>query len=409
MTPACRLCAAPLQHQVLDLGPSPLANSYLTAAQLGEPETFYPLRLWVCTACWLVQLEQVESPARIFAEYAYFSSYSRTWLEHARRYAERMIDARGLDGRRLVVEVASNDGYLLQYFADRGIPTLGIEPAGNVARAARARGIPTVGEFFDRALGERLAADGVRADVLVANNVLAHVPALVDFVAGLATVLAPGGVLTIEVPHLLRLLAEHQFDTIYHEHLSYFSVTAADRLLAAHDLLLLDVEELPTHGGSLRLWARHAGEDTPARAARVEAVQAQEAAAGLLDLATYRAFAEAVRETKRGLLEFLIGLKRGGRSIVGYGAAAKGNTLLNYCGIRDDFLDYTVDRSPHKQGRFLPGTRIPVYAPSRIAETRPDYVLILPWNLHAEIVEEMAHVRDWGGQFVVPIPAVKIL
>jgi SAM-dependent methyltransferase len=405
----CRLCAAPLTQVVVDLGMSPLANRYLEADQLGDMEPFYPLRVLVCDRCWLVQLEEMETPAAIFTDYAYFSSYSRSWLEHCRQYVEAVSDRFGLGPRHQVIEIASNDGYLLQYFVARGVPVLGIEPAANVAAAALERGIPTRVEFFGRMAAERLVAQGVRADLLVGNNVFAHVPALHDFVAGLRTVLAPGGVLTLEFPHLLRLLAETQFDTIYHEHFSYFSLATAEAALAAHGLAVFDVEELPTHGGSLRLYACHENDRGRPREPRVEALREREAEAGLQTPAAYQAFGAQVQEVKRSLLEFLIGARREGKSVVGYGAAAKGNTLLNYCGIRTDFLDYTVDRSPAKQGRYLPGTHVPIHGPERIAQTRPDYVLVLPWNLQAEIVEQMAYVREWGGRFVVPIPEVKVL
>jgi SAM-dependent methyltransferase len=407
--PACRFCRAALGHAVVDLGPSPLANSYLAPADLGRGEVFYPLRVWLCGACWLLQLEEFEAPERIFGHYAYFSSYSTTWLRHAEAYVALATERFGLGPASRVIEVASNDGYLLQYFVARGIPVLGIEPAANVAEAAQARGVPTRVRFFGEAAAAELVAEGVRADLLVANNVFAHVPALNDFTRGLARVLAPRGVLTLELAHLARLLAENQFDTIYHEHFQYYSLITAEQVLAAHGLVVFDVDELPTHGGSLRLYVRHAGDPTRPVGPRVAELRAREEAAGLTRLDTYRDFGGRVREAKRALLEFLIGARREGKSVAAYGAAAKGNTLLNYCGIREDFIDYTVDRSPHKQGRYLPGTRIPIHAPARIEETRPDYVLILPWNLKEEVMEQMACVRDWGGQFIVPIPEVKLL
>jgi len=406
-SPTCRFCSTVLVHEVVDLGLSPLANSYVAADRLSEPEPFYPLRAWICAACWLVQLEEFASPTDIFGDYAYFSSYSRTWLEHARDYTAMISERLSLGPRSRVVEVASNDGYLLQYFVERGVPVLGIEPAGNVAAAAVARGVPTRVEFFGRAGAERLVAEGEHADLLIGNNVFAHVPNLNDFTAGLATLLAPGGVVTLEFPHLLRLIVENQFDTIYHEHFSYFSLTAAAAVLGRHGLAVFDVEELSTHGGSLRVYAAPAAARRT-RSARVDDLLSTEKATGLLDLTTYKNFGETVKEIKRRLLEFLIGARREGRSIVAYGAAAKGNTLLNYCGIRRDFLDYVVDLSPHKQGRFLPGTRLPILPPERIMQTRPDYLLILPWNLANEIVAQMAAIRDWGGQFVVPIPNVKV-
>jgi SAM-dependent methyltransferase len=394
-------------HEVVDLGLSPLANSYVAADRLSEPEPFYPLRVWICTTCWLAQTEEFASAADIFGDYAYFSSYSHTWLEHARDYVAMISERLSLGPQSRVVEVASNDGYLLQYFVERGVPVLGIEPAGNVAAAAVARGVPTRVEFFGRASAERLVAEGMRADLLIGNNVFAHVPNLNDFTAGLATLLAPDGVVTLEFPHLLRLIVESQFDTIYHEHFSYFSLTAASAVLARHGLDVFDVEELSTHGGSLRVYAAHGTARRP-RAARVDDLLSTEKVAGLLDVTTYKNFGETVKEVKRRLLEFLIGARREGRSVVAYGAAAKGNTLLNYCGIRRDFLDYVVDLSPHKQGRFLPGTRLPILPPERVMQTRPDYLLILPWNLSREIAAQMVAIRDWGGQFVVPIPDVKV-
>jgi SAM-dependent methyltransferase len=406
-SPTCRFCSTPLVHEVVDLGLSPLANSYVVADRLSEPEPFYPLRVWICTACWLAQTEEFASAADIFGDYAYFSSYSHTWLEHARDYVAMISERLSLGPQSRVVEVASNDGYLLQYFVERGVPVLGIEPAGNVAAAAVARGVPTRVEFFGRASAERLVAEGTRADLLIGNNVFAHVPNLNDFTAGLATLLVPDGVVTLEFPHLLRLIVESQFDTIYHEHFSYFSLTAASAVLARHGLDVFDVEELSTHGGSLRVYAAHGTARRP-RAARVDDLLSTEKVAGLLDVTTYKNFGETVKEVKRRLLEFLIGARREGRSVVAYGAAAKGNTLLNYCGIRRDFLDYVVDLSPHKQGRFLPGTRLPILPPERVMQTRPDYLLILPWNLSREIAAQMVAIRDWGGQFVVPIPDVKV-
>ena len=406
---ACRFCGAPLSHVFVDLGASPLANSYLEPADLRQAETFYPLCVYVCGECFLVQLPEEERPEAIFSDYAYFSSYSESWLRHAETYAAAMIERFGFGPGHRVIEVASNDGYLLRWFAARGIPVLGVEPAANVAAAAEAAGIPTRVKFFGEATARELVAEGTRADLLVGNNVLAHVPGLNDFVAGLKLLLAPTGVLTMEFPHLLRLMAEDQFDTIYHEHYSYFSFTTVQKVFAAHGLTLFDVEELPTHGGSLRIFARHEEDDSKPIGERVIEILAGEAYEGFSRLETYRSFDERVRRVKRGFLRFLIQAKEEGRSVAGYGAPAKGNTLLNYCGVRTDLLDYTVDRSPHKQGRFLPGTRIPIHGPDRLRETRPDYVLILPWNLKDEIVEQMADVRSWGGRFVVAIPEVKIL
>ena len=406
---ACRFCAAPLERTMVDLGSSPLANSYLEPADLDRAEPFYPLCVFVCERCWLAQLPAVATPEQIFGDYAYFSSYSTSWLEHARRYCAAMTERFGLGAASQVIEVASNDGYLLRHFVERGVPVLGIEPAANVAAAALAAGIPTEVRFFGRAAAEDLVARGFGADLLLGNNVLAHVPDLNDFVAGLALLLSPAGVLTMEFPHLARLVAENQFDTIYHEHFSYFSLVAVERVFAAHGLALFDVEELPTHGGSLRIYAQRAATGTRPRTNAVDALAARERAAGLETAAYYDAFGARVRETKRKLLDFLIRERRAGRTIVGYGAPAKGNTLLVYCGVRADFLDYTVDRSPHKQGRYLPGSRIPILAPERIFETRPDYVLILPWNLRQEIAGQMAGIRDWGGRFVVAVPELEVL
>jgi SAM-dependent methyltransferase len=404
----CRFCGTPLSHVFVDLGAQPLANSYLEPEALGKAEPFYPLRVYVCEACFLVQLPEEEKPEAIFSDYAYFSSYSESWLRHARTYAEAMIERLCLGPGHQVVEIASNDGYLLRWFAETGIPVLGVEPAGNVAEAAQAAGIPTTVKFFGRETARELRAEGTRADLLVGNNVLAHVPDLNDFVAGLAILLGPTGVLTLEFPHLLRLMAEDQFDTIYHEHYSYFSFQTVRRIFAFHGLTVFDVEELPTHGGSLRVYARHEDDSSKPVGERVRDLLAREEEAGMGRLDTYRSFAERVCRVKRGLLRFLIQAKEEGKSIAGYGAPAKGNTLLNYCGVRADFLDYTVDRSPHKQGRYLPGTRIPIHGPDRLRETRPDYVLILPWNLKEEIMEQMADVRSWGGRFVVAIPEVRV-
>jgi SAM-dependent methyltransferase len=371
-------------------------------------EPFYPLRADVCEQCWLVQLERYVTPEAIFTEYAYFSSFSDSWVRHARDYAEAMTDRLALGPDSKVVELASNDGYLLQHFMARGIPVLGIEPAANVAAAAAERGVPTLTRFFGEELAGGLAGDSGPADLIVANNVLAQVPDLNDFVAGIKRLLKPGGVVTAEFPHLVRLLEDNQFDTIYHEHFSYFSFGTARRIFARHGLTLFDVEELATHGGSLRIYGRHAEEGDPASGGRAEELAAREAAAGLETPAPYAGFGERVVETKRKLLEFLIAVKRDGASIAGYGAPGKGNTLLNYCGIRTDFLDYTVDRNPYKHGRFTPGTHIPIHPPERLAETRPDYILILPWNLKDEIIEQLAYTREWGARFVVPIPEVTV-
>lgn len=404
----CRFCGTKLEQVVTDLGMSPLCESFLPADAIHDMEPFYPLVVFVCDRCFLVQLEEFVSGEEIFRDYAYFSSYSDSWLAHCERYTESMVSRFGLDGDSLVVEVASNDGYLLQYFKARGIPCLGIEPARNVAAVAEEKGIPTITEFFGVELATQLAGEGRRADLLAGKNVLAQVHDLNDFVAGMKILLAEGGTSTIEFPHLVRLVEENQFDTIYHEHFSYFSFTSAAHVFAAHGLELFDVEELPTHGGSLRIFAAHAEEGRP-RTERVEELLARERDLGLETLAYYESFDEQVKDTKRKLLDFLIRARRDGRTVVGYGAPGKGNTLLNYCGIRTDFLDYTVDRNPHKHGKYLPGTHIPIHPVERITETRPDYVLILPWNLRDEIATQMAGIRAWGGRFVVPIPEATVL
>jgi SAM-dependent methyltransferase len=407
--PRCRFCSAPLRHTFVDLGMSPLCESYVPAERLDAMEPFYPLHVRVCEQCLLVQLEELVAPEEIFSEYAYFSSYSDSWVAHARDYVDTAVQRFGLGADSQVVELASNDGYLLQHLVEWGIPALGVEPAANVAEAARERGIETVVEFFGRELASRLAADGRRADLLVANNVFAHVPDLNDFAAGMRLLLAPGGVITIEFPHLVRLIEDNQFDTIYHEHFSYFSFLTARNVLRAHGLEVFDVEELPTHGGSLRVYAQ--GEDGPRHpiGPRVTELADRERAVGLDRLEGYSSFAPRVAETKWRLLEFLIDCRRDGKRVVGYGAPGKGNTLLNYCGIRGDLLEFTVDRNPYKQGQFLPGTRIPIHHPEALERARPDFVLILPWNLTDEIVAQLSSVRDWGGRFVVPIPEVRVL
>jgi len=404
----CRFCGTRLEHVVTDLGMSPLCESFLPAEAIHGMEPFYPLVVFVCDRCYLVQLEEFVSGEEIFRDYAYFSSYSDSWLAHCERYTDEMISRLGLDEDALVVELASNDGYLLQYFKSRAIPCLGIEPARNVAAVAEEKGIPTITEFFGVELATQLAAEGRRADLLAGNNVLAQVHDLNDFVAGMKILLAEGGTLTIEFPHLVRLVEENQFDTVYHEHFSYFSFTSAAAIFAAHGLELFDVEELPTHGGSLRIYGAHA-EEGRSRSERAEELLRRERELGVDTLTYYASFDEQVKETKRKLLEFLIRARREGKTVVGYGAPGKGNTLLNYCGIRTDFLDYTVDRNPHKLGKYLPGTHIPIHPVDRIFETRPDFVLILPWNLREEISDQMAGIRAWGGRFVVPIPEVTIL
>jgi len=411
-TPVCRFCSAPLAHVMCDLGLSPLANSYVKFDDEGLGEKFFPLKVWVCEHCLLAQLEQFESPDAIFSEYAYFSSYSTSWVDHARRYCEMMIARFGYGPQSQIVEIASNDGYLLQHFKSRSIPVLGIEPAANIAKVAREqKQIPTLVKFFGLETARELLADGKQADLLLGNNVLAHVPDINDFVGGLKIALKPEGVITFEFPHLLRLIEQNQFDTIYHEHFSYLSFLAVEKIFAHHGLTLFDVEEIPTHGGSLRIFARHAESPSPATAVtdRVAQMRAKETEFGLTRMDTYTEFGEKLRDTKRKLLKFLIDAKDAGRKVVAYGAAAKGVTLVNYCGVRDDLVDYVVDRSPHKQNHYMPGVRIPIYDPQRIMETKPDCVLILPWNLKDEIVQQMAGVAAWGGKFVVPIPEVRVL
>jgi len=403
----CRFCGATLRHTFVDLGMSPLCESYLAAEQLNQMEPFYPLQVFVCQKCFLVQLQEYVSAESIFTEYAYFSSYSESWLAHAKSYTVQMIERFALGPRSQVVEVASNDGYLLQYFVAAGIPSLGIEPAANVAAAAAKKGVPTLVQFFDRGSAGRLAAEGKKADLLLGNNVLAQVPDVNSFVAGLAVLLKPGGVITMEFPHLMCLMEQSQFDTIYHEHFSYFSLLSVEKIFSAAGLALFDVELLPTHGGSLRIYACHKDDGGKNESSRLVSLRAKEEAAGLSKLDSYCVFAERVKETKYALLEFLIDVHRDGKQVAGYGAPGKGNTLLNYCGIRSDLLTYTVDRNPYKQGKFLPGSHIPIYSPERIAVTKPDYVLILPWNLKDEIMQQLAYIREWGGRFVVPIPSVQ--
>ncbi len=405
---ACLFCAEPLRHTFVDLGMSPLCESYLTAEQLNQMEPFYPLHAYVCGKCFLVQVQEYVSPEGIFTEYAYFSSYSDSWLAHMKTYVETISARLGLGRDSKVVELGSNDGYLLQYFVAKGIPVLGVEPAVNVAQAAIARGVPTITKLFGRQAARELVAEGTQADLLCGANVLAQVPDVNDFVGGMKLLLKARGVVTIEFPHLMRLMEENQFDTIYHEHFSYFSFLTAERIFAAHGLTLFDVDELRTHGGSLRIYARHAEDSSRPVTERATKLRAREESAGFDRLETYASFTEQVHETKRRLLEFLIGARRKGKRIAGYGAPGKGNTLLNYCGVRTDFVEYTVDRNPYKHGRFLPGTHIPIHPPEKIQETRPDYVLILPWNLKDEIMEQLSYVRSWGGQFVVPIPDVKV-
>ena len=408
-TCCCRFCGQHLVHTFVDLGMSPLCESYISCEKLNHPELFFPLHVYVCDKCFLVQLPEYVSPEHIFSDYAYFSSYSDSWLQHAKNYTEMAIARFGLNPTSQVVEIASNDGYLLQYFAERHIPVLGIEPAGNIAAIAEEKGIRSIIKFFGENTARDLVLAGKEADLLLGNNVLAHVPDINDFVKGMKILLKPNGVITMEFPHLMRLMEENQFDTIYHEHFSYLSFLTTEKIFTAQGLTLFDVEEIPTHGGSLRIFARHSQDTSKPISERVVELRNRERVSGFNCLNHYFSFTEQVKETKRKLLHFLVAGKRQGKSIAGYGAPGKGNTLLNYCGIRKDFLDYVVDRNPHKQGKFLPGTHIPIYHPDKIKETRPDYVIILPWNLKREVIEQNSYIREWGGRFVMPIPEVTVI
>jgi len=408
-TPKCRFCAHPLNHVFVDLGMSPLCQTHITPEQLNAMEPFFPLRAYVCSECLLVQLEEFVAPADIFSEYAYFSSFSDSWVEHARRYAEAMRERFRLGAGSKVMEIASNDGYLLQHFVAKGVPVLGIEPAQNIAEVARGKGVPTVSRFFGRETARAIRQEHGSPDLLLGNNVLAHVPDINDFVGGMQLLLKPDGVITMEFPHLMQLMELNQFDTIYHEHFSYLSFTTVVKIFAHHGLTMFDVEQIPTHGGSLRIYARQASDASKPVGQRVHELLKLEADKGYDRLDRYTSFEEQVRRTKRTLLEFLVDAKKRGKKIVGYGAPGKGNTLLNYCGIRTDFLDFTVDRNPYKQSKYTPGTHIPILAPERLMEAKPDYVLILPWNLKDEITQQLAGIRAWGGKFVVPIPTVQIL
>jgi SAM-dependent methyltransferase len=405
---SCRFCNAKLQQTFVDLGMSPLCETYPTAAELNHGEMFYPLHVFVCESCFLVQLEEFESPEKIFSDYPYFSSYSDSWLKHCEAYASKVIERFGFGALSFVVEVASNDGYLLQYFVNQGIPVLGVEPAPNVAKVAQEKGVPSLARFFGTTLALELAGKGKTADLVIGNNVLAQVPDLNDFVEGLKLLLKPHGVLTLEFPHLLRLIERSEFDTIYHEHFSYFSLRTTETILQDHGLRVFDVEEIPTHGGSLRVYATRIEDSTHLVGASVETLLHLERKAALDSISGYEGFARQVKQTKYALLDFLLSAAREGKAVAGYGAPGKSATLLHYCGIGKDLIQYTVDRSPHKQGRFLPGTHIPIHHPNHIRETKPDYVIILPWNLKDEIVEQLKFIREWGGKFVVPIPKVAV-
>lgn len=405
----CRFCDAHLENTVVDLGMSPLCESFLSSDRLNQMEPFFPLHVYVCSNCFLVQLEEYVSPEEIFTEYAYFSSYSDSWLKHAHTYTQKMISKLKLNANSHVVELASNDGYLLQYFVGSGVPVLGIEPARNVAAAAVEKGVPTLVEFFGAKLAKKLSKENKQADLLLGNNVLAQVPDINDFVSGMKLLLKPSGTITMEFPHLMRLIEENQFDTIYHEHFSYFSLYAVEKVFAHHGIVLYDVEELPTHGGSLRIYGRHAEDSNKTLTDRFKELKARELLAGIGKLDYYRLFGENVIHTKLKLLDFLISAKRQGKRIAGYGAPGKGNTLLNYCGIRTDFIDFTVDRNPYKHGKFLPGTHIPIFSPEKIDEVKPDYVFILPWNFKDEIITQMSRIREWGAKFIIPIPEVQVI
>lgn len=405
----CRFCNTPLSHSFVSLGSSPLSNSYLSRDQLNKMEPFYPLEVYVCDQCFLVQLEEFESPKNIFTNYAYFSSYSDTYLKHSKEYVDIMMTNYGINQNSFVIEIASNDGYLLQYFAEMNIPVLGIEPAANVAEIAINKGIPTETVFFGTETASRLASEGKHADLILGNNVLAHVPSLNDFVSGLKILLKPTGIVTMEFPHLMRLMEEIQFDTIYHEHFSYFSFTTVDTVFCKYGLRIFHVEEIPTHGGSLRIYACHETDNAKITSDQVIELKQRENNSGYTDINHYLSFSTKVKSLKLDILNFLVSSRIDGKKVVAYGAPAKGNTLLNYCGIDTDLVEYTVDRSPHKQGLFLPGTHIPIYSPEKIFETKPDYVFILPWNLKDEIVSQMSFVHQWGGKFLVFIPKFEVI
>jgi len=405
----CRFCNNKLNYLFVSLGTSPLSNSYLTQEQLNKMEPNYPLDVYVCDKCYLVQLDEFESPQNIFSsDYSYFSSYSISWLEHCKKYVEMMVNRFGFSSNSSIIEIASNDGYLLQYFKDRNIPVLGIEPASNIAKVAIEKGIPTDVIFFDTNYAREMQKNNKLADLIIGNNVLAHNPNLNDFVEGLRIASKPDGVIAMEFPHLMKLVEEVQFDTIYHEHFSYFSFISVEKIFTAHGLTLFDVEELPTHGGSLRIYGKHSEDNSKNVTQRVNELRQREIDAGYTDINFYSSFGEKVETIKRNVLKFLIEKKEKGKTIVCYGAPAKGNTFLNYCGIRTDFIDYTVDRSPYKQGHYLPGTHIPIESPEKIRETKPDYVFILPWNIKNEIMDQMSFIREWGGKFVIAIPEIRI-
>lgn len=405
----CRFCHADLTHTFIDLGVSPLANSFIKEKELNRMEPFYPLHTYVCHHCFLVQLEEFEAPEHIFKDYVYFSSFSDSWLAHAKNYVDAILQRFDMNTHSKVIEIASNDGYLLQYFKEKKIPVLGVEPAANVAVKARQKGIPTKVDFFSESFANELVEEGHKGDLIIANNVLAHVPDLHDFIKGFKRLLTSQGMITVEFPHILNLISQNQFDTIYHEHFSYFSLLTVQDIFNAHELEIFDVEEIPTHGGSLRIYVKHKEDQSKSIHSNVRKMMEKEKNNALQCLETYEQFADKVKQTKFKILDFFIQTKKDGKTIVGYGAPAKGNTLLNYCGIGREFLPYTVDRSPFKQGLYLPGTHIPVKSPDIIRETKPDYVFILPWNVKEEIMEQLSFIREWGGEFLITSPDVEVV
>ena len=405
----CRFCDSPLKYTFVDLGVSPLANSYIHPDNSQKMEAFYPLHVYVCESCFLVQLDDFISPESIFREYSYFSGFSDTWLKHTKNYTDQIIERFHFNSSNLIIELASNDGSLLKNFKEKDIPVLGIEPAENVAKLAETRGIQTITKFFGVKTATELVIEKIHADLLLGNNVLAHVPDINDFVKGMKIILKPKGIITMEFPHLMQLMDNNQFDTIYHEHFSYLSLLTVEKIFAKHALTIFDVEELFTHGGSLRIFATHKENNSFKISPVVETMKTKEIQFGLNKINSYVNFSEKVKEAKRKILKFLISLKQDGMSIVAYGAPAKANTLLNYCGIGIDFIDYTVDISPYKQGLLLPGTRIPIFEPERIKKTKPNYILILPWNIKDEIIDQMSYIRDWGGKFIILIPEIEVL
>jgi hypothetical protein len=406
----CRFCKTTLQNVFIDLVNSPASNSFLEKEQLNEPETFYPLKVYTCHKCFLVQIDEYKKSDDIFnSKYVYFSSYSTSWLAHAKKYVEKMIARFGYNQSSQVVEIASNDGYLLQYFVEHKVPVLGIEPTANTAEVARKKGVTTINEFFGTGFAKKLVGEGKRADLLLGNNVLAHVPDIMDFVGGMKILLAPEGVITMEFPHLLQLVNNNQFDTVYHEHFSYLSFYAVKQIFEANGLTMFDVEELPTHGGSLRIYAKNKEDGSKDISANVNNLLEKESKAGIKNIDYYNSFQQKAEKVKLGLLDFLIAQKRNGKKVAAYGAAAKGNTLLNYCGVKNDMISYVVDANPHKQGMYLPGSHIPVVAEAKLKEDKPDFVILLPWNLKDEIVEQLKYIRDWKGKFVIPVPELELI